>query len=628
MSTPTDSGERPVIVSLQGGTGDDAGEVPPTGASDSEAPLRSRPVLSRAAGWWDRLLGAFERLDWDEGGVLMLFGALIGVAGGLSVVLFYRLIDLCFTVFVLWPESRFGSLRSPFYFPVLTAAGVWAAWALVRRTRTPEGQNVPDVQLAVAKRAGWISARPVAVRTVASAITLGSGGSAGSEGPVAVLGAALGSAIGRRLRFQPRQIKVLVGCGAAAGIAAAFNAPFAGAFFALEEVLGSFSVGAFSPVVIASVVGALTVRPFLGIHPAFRIPPAGDVHAITSALLYPFLGIACGLVSALYSRLYLAAPRACERVPGPRWLIPVLGGALTGVIVAASGGLLTGNGHLAIPGKIFGGLAWYALVALAFAKILATVLTLGSGGSGGVFTPTLFVGAALGGGLGVLGETVVPGRLIHPHAWALVGMAGLVAGATRAPLTAIFMVFEMTDDYSYVVPLMIVAVIAYATAKRFAPHGLYDGWLAARGEQLSHGADRALMERIRVREALDADAVRVPPEARIDALVEAASRTPRGVLPVVEDDGTLVGLVTHHALREAILARGDLAPLLVAADLAEMQEPLRPAQSLRAALAAMNARSVDALPVVEEREDGPVFLGLLSRADVLVAYEREFAHEV
>jgi CIC family chloride channel protein len=207
-------------------------------------------------------------------------------------------------------------------------------------------------------------------------------------------------------------------------------------------------------------------------------------------------------------------------------------------------------------------------------------------------------------------------------------MAGLVAGATRAPLTAIFMVFEMTDDYSYVVPLMLVAVISYAIAKRFAPHGLYDGWLAGRGEQLSHGADRALMERIRVRDALDPDAVRVAPGARLDELTDMAGRTRRGVVSVVEEDGELVGLVTHHALREAILSRGDLAPLLVAADLAEPQEPLHPGQSLRAALAAMNARSVDALPVVEERPGGPVFVGLLSRADVLVAYEREFAHEV
>src|SRR6185312_8762473 len=189
------------------------------------------------------------------------------------------------------------------------------AWAVVRRAAIPEGQNVPDVQLAVAKRDGVVRFWPVVVRTVASALTLGSGASAGSEGPVAVLGAGLGSSLGRRLRFQPRHLKILVGCGAAAGIAGAFNAPFAGAFFALEEVLGSFSVGAFSPVVIASVVGALTVRPFLGSQPIFasRTPVSARPAEI---LLYPVLGVACGLVSAAYARLYLYATTAAGACPG------------------------------------------------------------------------------------------------------------------------------------------------------------------------------------------------------------------------------------------------------------------------------------------------------------------------
>ena len=571
---------------------------------------------------WTGALLWLERRDWDEGATLMVFGALIGAVTGLTVVGFYRLIDLANFVFIRLPESRLATGVHAMYQPALTAIGLWGAWVVVRRSRIPEGQNVPDVQLAVAKRDGRIRSGPVVVRTISSAITLGAGGSAGSEGPVAVLGAAVGSALGKRLRFQPRHLKILVGCGAAAGIAGAFNAPFAGAFFALEEVLGSFSIGAFSPVVIASVVGALTVRPLMGGDAIFHVPPLADAHPARSALLYPFLGLACGIVSALYARAYLAAPGWSRRIPGPEWLRPLIGGAAVGLIVLASGGLLAGNGHLALPQQLFGELAWYALLGIALAKIAATVITLGFGGSGGVFTPTLFIGAALGGGLGALGERIIPGHLVHAPAWALVGMAGMVAGATRAPLTAIFIVFEMTGDYSFVVPILIVAVVAYTTAKRFAPHGLYDGWLEMRGEHIAHGVDQSVMDRLHVRDALDADVRPVPPEATLDRLVAAAAATRHGVIAVVEADGALVGVISHHTLREAIVARCELATVLIAEDLVEAADPLRPSQTLRAALASMNARGLDALPVVDGAGGESRFAGLLSRAVVLEAYER------
>jgi CIC family chloride channel protein len=569
-----------------------------------------------------------ERRDWDEGATLMVFGALIGVAGGLGVVAFYKLIDLSYLLFIAFPSRHLPLLGLAFYRPLLTAAGIWAAWYLVKRARLPQGQNVPDVQVAVAKRNGVIRIMPVVVRTIASAFTLGSGGSAGSEGPVAVLGAATGSILGRRLRFEARHLKILVGCGAAAGIAGAFNAPFAGAFFALEEVLGSFSVGAFSPVVIASVVGALTVRPFLGGHPIFGSGVVRtDTHPLASVMLYPLLGIACGLVSAWYSRAYLwcTSPDR-ERMQGPAWMWPLLAGGAVGLIGLASRGLLIGDGHLAIPAPIFGGIAWYALLAICAAKIVATVVTLGFGGSGGVFTPTLFIGAALGGGLGVLGRAVFPGQIVDAHAWALVGMGGMVAGATRAPLTAIFIVFEMTDDYTYVVPLMIVAVIAYAVARRYAHHGLYDGWLDARGQHLAHGVDQTVMDQTHVADALDTAVTPVAANATIDGLVAAAAATRHGVLPVIDSEGAFVGVISHHMLREAILERSRLDPLLLAEDIAEAVDPLRPEQSLRQALAAMNARGMDALPVISGAEGSESrFVGLLSRRDVLIVYEKSLA---
>jgi len=573
-----------------------------------------------------RAMAWLERRDWDEGAMLMVFGSLIGLAGGLGVVAFYKLIDLSYLLFIRLPSEHLPLLGLAVYRPLLTAAGIWAAWFLVKRTNVGPGQNVPDVQLAVAKRNGVIRFAPVVIRTIASAFTLGSGGSAGSEGPVAVLGAGTGSFLGRKLRFEPRHLKILVGCGAAAGIAGAFNAPFAGAFFALEEVLGSFSVGAFSPVVIASVVGALTVRPFLGGHPIFHSAVVADTHPLESVMLYPLLGIACGLVSAAYSRAYLWTT-APDRVPrGPDWMWPLLAGGAVGLIGLSSGGLLIGDGHLAIPSPIFGGIAWYSLLAICAAKIIATVITLGYGGSGGVFTPTLFIGAALGGGLGVLGREIFPGQIVDAHAWALVGMGGMVAGATRAPLTAIFIVFEMTDDYTYVVPLMIVAVIAYAVARHYQPHGLYDGWLEARGQHLAHGVDQSVMDHTHVSDALDSGVSPVAAGATIDDLVAAAAATRHGVLPVIDPDGGLVGVISHHALREAIVARSNLNAVLLAADIADPVDPLRPEQSLRQALAAMNARGVDALPVIGAPEaSGSRFIGLLSRRDVLIVYEKSLS---
>jgi CIC family chloride channel protein len=466
----------------------------------------------------------------------------------------------------------------------------------------------------------------VIVRTLAAVVTLAGGGSAGSEGPTAVLGSAIGSVTGRAMRFQPRRLKILVGCGAAAGISAAFNAPFAGAFFALEEVLGSFSIGAFSPVVIASVVAAITVRPFLGSHPAFHIPPYGSIRPISIVLLYPLLGIGCGLASALYSKMYFATADALQKVR-VSWLRPLLGGLAVGLLGYSGGGLLMGTGHLAIPIEIFGGIAWYLLIGFALGKMLATSLTLGSGGSGGLFTPTLFVGAAFGGGMGVLAHQLLPNFGLHPEAWALVGMAGLIAGTVHAPITAIFMVFEMTDDYNLVPPLMIVSVIAFATARRFAKHGLYDGWLARRGEHLAHGADRAIMHRLLVRDVMSTGAVQVSPDATLAKVVEASSESRLTTIPVVDEEGVLYGVITFAELRLALLDRGELAPLLLAADLTEPTEIALATDTVQTALAKLNARAADLLPVVES-EDHPVFIGVLTRDDILASYERELMHEV
>ncbi|HEX6057553.1 MAG TPA: chloride channel protein, partial [Gemmatimonadaceae bacterium] len=395
-------------------------------------PLRTAWLAPRAAGrGWIWLVERFNALGLSEQGILFGFAAVIGALGALGVVGFYAAIDLAYEWLYRLPGEFLSRADFLAYRPMLTASGLWIAWWIMRRLgRGHDGLNVPDVQLAVARRHGDIPTRPAVARTLASAVTLGAGGSAGSEGPVAVLGAAIGSFVGKAFRFHPSRVTVLVGAGTAAGISAAFNAPLAGAFFALEEILGSFAVVSFSPVVVASVIASVVVRAFYGNHPAFPIPMEYGF-ALQRELLvfYPLLGVVVGLVAVLFVRTYFATGSFVRRVPIPGWMLPLAGGLAVGGLVFLSQGQLVGFGHLAFRLDVFGGMTWTALALLALGKILATSVTLNAGGSGGVFTPSLFVGAATGGAVGVALDALFPGLGLHPEAYALVGM-GAMAAAT------------------------------------------------------------------------------------------------------------------------------------------------------------------------------------------------------
>jgi CIC family chloride channel protein len=581
----------------------------------------------RAARGWAAFVDWFNRRELSENAILLGFAVAIGLVGSLGVVAFYRCIDLAFTVFYRWTGTMLGRGVLALYRPLITAAGLAAAWAIVRSLGGREGgESVAAVQLAVARRQGEIPARPALFRTLAAAVTLGAGGSAGSEGPVAVLGATVGSLLGRAFRFDPERVKVLVGAGAAAGISASFNAPLAGAFFALEEVQGSFGVAAFPPVVVASVLAAVVSRAFLGNHPAFPIPAQyGFTLRREVVLFYPVLGVLAGLVSVLYVRTFFGVEALAKRLRLRPWMLPVLGGLVVGLLVWTSQGVLVGYGHLSVRLEVFGRMAWTTLALLALGKIVATSLTLGSGGSGGVFTPSLFIGAATGGAYGVLMTQLFPRLGLHPEAYALVGMGAVVGAATQAPITAILIVFEMTNDYAIVLPLMMATVIATVVARHVEPDSLYSGWLRRRGEHLEHGADRDVLAGVRVDDVYDRAAPWIPADATIEHLVEQLGRADRTEYPVVEEDGTLLGIVTVAELARAAREAPALGAVLLAADLAGPAECVTPADTLLEAMRKMGVRGVGSLPVIDA--DTGRLLGTLGRAEVLAAYQGVVARE-
>lgn len=582
-------------------------------------------AVVRAGGVWDRFADWFNGLDLDENTILLGFAVAIGTGTALGVIAFYRLIDLAYMGLYLMPAvslTRSGFLA---YRPLLTAGGFAIAWLIMRGPgRGYDGANIPDVRRAVAREGGRIPARPTLARTAASAVTLGAGGAAGSEGPVAVLGAAMASFLGGAFRFDVGRTKILVAAGAAAGISAAFNAPLAGAFFALEEILGSFSVGAFPPVVVASVVAAVVSHSFLGNHPAFPIPVEyGFALKREVFVFYPFLGILAGIVAALFVRVFFGTEVLVKKLRLPPAVIPWIGGALVGALVLLSKGRLVGHGHFAVHLELFGRMSASSLALLALGGIVATSLTLNSGGSGGLFTPSLFVGAATGGAFGVLLTDLFPALGLRPEAYALVGMGAVVAAATAAPITGILLVFEMTNDYAIVLPLMLTTVIANLVARRIEPDSLYSGWLRRRGERLEHGANRDVLAGLTVSDAFDPAPQVVSEDASVELLLAHLGRGAYTDLPVVDGERRLLGIITLADLGHLAGEPRENTRTLIAADAATPAETVTPADSLLVAVRKMGVRGVPSIPVVDPGSGR--LLGLVSRAHILALYERTVA---
>jgi CIC family chloride channel protein len=573
-----------------------------------------------ASGAWDQFVDWFNQRDLSENAVLLGFAVLVGIGGAFGVVGLYKLVDLAYYIFFKWPATWMPAFGPWVTRPLITSAAVLSAWWVMRRFAPgEEGMTVPDIQRRVVRAGGRIPTRPALVRTTAAAATLGGGASAGSEGPVAVLGSATGSLLARLFRFGPDRTTLLVAAGAAAGISAAFNAPLAGAFFALEEILGGLSVAAFPVVVVASVVAAVVSRAVFGNHPAFPIPEEyGYQHVAEVAVAYPLLGVVVGVVGALFIRVFFRA--AAVEVGAGR---AAAGGALVGLLVAASGGLLVGTGHLAIPLDVFGTMAWYLIALLAIGKILATAVTLGWGGSGGVFTPALYVGAATGGAWGAGLASLFPGAGLQPAAYGVVGMGAMVAAATGAPITGILMVFEMTDDYALMLPLMMATAVAVVVARRLEPDDLYSGWLRRRGINLKYGVDRDVLGGLTVADAIDRDITVVQAEEPVRRLLLRFAFAEQTVYPVVDAQRRLLGILTSRDLGALAKEDGEVSEEMTARDLAHATEAVTLEVTLLEVARRLGVLGIAALPVV----DAPTgrVLGSVGRGGIVARYGRAMA---
>ena len=579
-----------------------------------------------------------------EFGKLALLAVFVGITAAVAAVLFRHLIEWVFSVAFAEPSELLDmSWDERMWYAIVPAVGGLIVGPLIWYfAKEAKGHGVPEVMDAVIRYGGKIRLRVVGVKALASAVTIGTGGSSGREGPIVHMGSAIGSNVAQVLKMTPAQTKIILGCGAAAGIAATFNTPIAGVLFAVELILMEFKTRSFVPLVIASVIATLVAPGFdAGIqhaltgewpddpwssNPAFDGPQEVILESPWELIAFLGLGIFCGLLALIYITVLYKTEDLFDKLKAKPWLKPAIGGIILGGVGLAFP-WVHGVGYSSIEEVLNGewdtsaNTALIGLMAcLAMVKIIGVSLTLGSGSSGGIFAPALFIGAMAGGAFGATLNQIFPGSTAAYGAYALVAMAALVAASTRGTLTAILMIFEMTRVYAIILPLLFACVIADVVASFGSPETIYTRKLLRRGVKIVHDLEPNVMQLFAVKDVmvpLEA-VVTISPGDALHKVVAVIRRTGHNGFPVIDDEGKLVGVVTHEDTRNAH-NRGDLfvkAEDLMTRDMVAVT----PYETGETALRRMGDRRVSHLPVVDPY-DSTMLMGWLSKGDLVFAYD-------
>lgn len=487
--------------------------------------------------------------------------------------------------------------------------------------REARGHGIPEVMKAVAIRGGVIRPRLVAVKALASALTIGTGGSVGREGPIVQIGSAFGSAVGQWMKLNAAGVRTLVGCGAAAGISATFNAPIAGAIFAAEIIVGDFAVTRFTPIVISSVVASVVTRYAIGNHPAFIVPEY-EIVSPFELLPYMIAGIVAGLVAVAFIRTLSLSEDLFEKIPMPEWSKASLGGAMVGVI-AIWLPYVYGVGYTTISSALAGTLPWVLMASLVLFKILATSITIGSGGSGGVFAPSLFLGAMAGGVVGHGVEAYFPGSTASSGAYALVTMGAVVAAATHAPVSAIIIIFELTQTIDIIPALMTACVVSTLVSQLSLRDSIYTTKLRRQGIDIFEAKNPNVLKDLYVRDVIVPDPEVIPESADFKTILDLVVQSPHSQFYVVNAENEYLGAISLLEVRRLIYEQENLQHVVVAGDLVDTNHPtVTDETDLSAVMHIFSASHVDEIAVVDA-DDRRRIVGTVREKDVIEASNRE-----
>ena len=570
---------------------------------------------------------------WPRQFRLTLLSIAVGVVAGLGAILFDQLLHLALNVLHLvtgYLEPGRGSPatlaaeiieKHSYWFLVIPALGGLASGILVYSLAPEaEGHGTDAMIEAFHQKGGQIRKRVPIVKIIASALTIGSGGSAGKEGPIAQIGSGFGAFLSSSLKLKPRDQRILVLAGAAGGIGAIFQAPLGAALFAPEVLYREteFEYEGILPCIISSIIAHSVYSQVYGRKALFF--PGQMNFMLTSELVpYALFGVICALVGFLYIRVFYGLrDKFFLPLRINHMLKPAIGGLMLGMISFLSPAVIDGGYgwiQMALEGKII----WWTMLLLAFLKILATSCTISSGGSGGVFGPSVFIGAMLGGAFGFLGHKVAPGWIIHPNSFVLVGMGGFFAGVAKVPIASIIMACEMSSSYTLLVPLMLVSSICYLLLRKVS---LYEKQLISRMASPAHVTEfsRGLLERIFVHEAVKIRPVnRIPEEMPFGQLVQIMTTSREIYYPVVNREGKMTGILSINDVREFMFEES-INHLILARDVATPNvERVLWHDTLQQALDKMALLNVDELPVVLEDARDEI-VTMITKRDIINYY--------
>ncbi|HDS16924.1 MAG TPA: chloride channel protein [Proteobacteria bacterium] len=483
------------------------------------------------------------------------------------------------------------------------------------------GYGLPKFLKIVNLGRGRLARRNIWLKIVAPAITIGSGGSAGQEGPIAAVGGAIGQMVAGFFSFNQARIRLLVACGVAGGIAATFNAPIAGVFFALEIIMmGDIGLAIFTPVVIASATSVAFTRLLFG-RASLLAVPAFALNNFRELFVYMAMGLVIGCLAAFFIRFFYVVHDFFSRLRFPRYLKPALGGLLVGLIglvfPQVMGDVYEHMGHVFHQPPF-----WYTALALVFMKILATSICLGSGGAGGLFAPIMFVGLMIGESCGLMACRLLPEVVHAADGYAVVGLGAFLSAMTHAPLTAIFLVYELTGESQAILPAIFATVVGIMVVRSIEPESVDTYGLAREGIHLEDGRELNLLRSIRIGDIMFRGSLETIPETmKLKSLLQFLPRSRKTTYPVVDGKGLLSGILSIQDLRELVYEEG-LEELIVAKELARDKVlTVTAGENLDDALRKIGSRNIDYLPVVSEANPRRL-VGMVSRQDIISAYNR------